>query len=59
MNPLTENAEGVTIAMSGHAVYSGSYRVQVFTRTIIAMFYIIGLGLADEKDITIKGLEVT
>jgi len=25
---------------------------------VIAMFYIIGLGLADEKDITIKGLEV-
>jgi diphthamide biosynthesis methyltransferase len=22
------------------------------------MFYIIGLGLADEKDITIRGLEV-
>lgn len=23
------------------------------------MFYIIGLGLCDEKDITIRGLEVT
>jgi hypothetical protein len=36
------------------------YQFQVFTHIviIIAMFYIIGLGLADEKDITIKGLEV-
>jgi diphthamide biosynthesis methyltransferase len=23
------------------------------------MFYIIGLGLSDEKDITLRGLEVT
>lgn len=24
----------------------------------ISMFYIIGLGLADEKDVTLRGLEV-
>ena len=27
-------------------------------RTENAMFYIVGLGLCDEKDITIRGLEV-
>jgi diphthine methyl ester synthase len=26
--------------------------------TIANMFYFIGLGLADEKDITVKGLEI-
>lgn len=26
--------------------------------TVLKMFYIIGLGLCDEKDISIKGLEV-
>ena len=26
--------------------------------TLIAMFYIIGLGLSDEKDVTVRGLEV-
>lgn len=40
------------------AYYSGPYQFQVLTHTSITMFYIVGLGLADEKDITIKGLEV-
>jgi len=38
--------------------FSGPYQFQVLTHTSITMFYIVGLGLADEKDITIKGLEV-
>lgn len=29
-----------------------------FSSVNIAMFYVIGLGLCDEKDITVRGLEV-
>ena len=29
-----------------------------FQRFLLKMFYIIGLGLSDEKDITVRGLEV-
>ena len=31
---------------------------QVVHRQQLVMFYIIGLGLCDEKDITVRGLEV-
>ena len=28
------------------------------TRSVVRMLYLVGLGLADEKDITVKGLEI-
>jgi hypothetical protein len=47
-------------------VYFGSCRQGLFSSNLIctsglfhtSMFYIIGLGLCDEKDITLRGLEV-
>ncbi len=29
-----------------------------FRRTVVKMLYLVGLGLADETDITVKGLEI-
>lgn len=28
-------------------------------KNLLAMFYIIGLGLSDEKDVSLRGLEVS
>jgi hypothetical protein len=57
MDPLAENTERlIRVDGGGCAAYSDRYQ---FSGTVTGpMFYIIGLGLADEKDITIKGLEV-
>lgn len=38
-------------------LYFGHYLI--FYSSSPFMFFIIGLGLSDEKDITIRGLEVT
>jgi hypothetical protein len=34
------------------------HQVEFDTTPTTTMFYVIGLGLSDEKDITVKGLEV-
>jgi hypothetical protein len=33
-------------------------RQSAHVHNIVAMLYLVGLGLADEKDITVKGLEI-
>lgn len=42
---------------SGHAYNLFLFRIS-FTKDIQKMLYLVGLGLADERDITVKGLEV-
>ncbi len=38
----------------GHVLFLGTF----FLFFVIHMFYLVGLGLCDEKDITVRGLEV-
>lgn len=41
-----------------HTQYGSSHACFLCLSASVNMFYVIGLGLCDEKDITIKGLEV-
>ena len=44
--------------MQGYEIYSSNSSYTIFTSQQAKMLYLVGLGLSDETDITVKGLAI-
>jgi hypothetical protein len=49
---------GKNLEQTNRRIYHRIAQLGRLPKILIRMFYFVGLGLSDEKDITVKGLEI-